>query len=127
MRYADAWRHESTPWPGRLEVAPENSHVLPGGVKDKWTRTVYFDFGGQEDELDSMNIGLGHDTDLFKGINMDGGPISRFPLSHIGVGLEYGCREQTDLTEMTDQKSWRRIAWELLSKLRQVFWRRARM
>ena len=56
VRYADAWRRESTPWHGRWEVSLENSHVFPSSAKQKWAHTVYLDFFGEDETLKPMHI-----------------------------------------------------------------------
>ena len=127
VRYADALRQDSTPWHGRWEVSPHNSHVLPWAVKDKWTRTVYFDLGGEEDKVKPTYIGLDSATDFFMGIDSDGGRIGLVPLTFIGVGLEYGGHELTAMEELFCRKSRRRIAAQYMSALVNCFRRRARM
>ena len=126
-RYAGALRHDSTPWHGRWEVFPPNSNVLPWAIKTKWTRTVYFDFGGEEDKVKPMYIGLDRATDFFMGIDSDGGRIGLAPLTVIGVGLEYGGLELTAMEELFCHKSRRRIVVQYMSALVNFFWRRARM
>ena len=117
VRYADALRHDSTPWHGRWEVSPHNS----------WTRTVYFDVGGDEDKVKAMYIGLDRATDFFEGIDSDGRRIGLFPLTSIGVGLEYGGLEPTAMEELFCHKSRRRIVVQYVSALVNLSWRRARM
>ena len=90
VRYVDALRQDPTPWHGWWVVSPYNSQVLPWAVKAQFTRTVYFDFGGEQYKVKPTYLGLDSATDLFMGIDSDGGRIGLAPLTVIGVGVEYG-------------------------------------
>ena len=127
VRYADALRQDSTPWHGWLVVSPYNSQVLPWAVKQQWTRTVYFDFGGEEDKVKPTYLGLDSATDFFMGIDSDGGRIGLVPLTFIGVGLEYGgARADGDGGVVLPQ-----VASAYCCPIHvgscELFWRRARM
>ena len=127
VRYVDALRQDPTPWHGWWVVSPYNSQVLPWAVKAQFTRTVYFDFGGEEDKVKPTYLGLDSATDFFMGIDSDGGRIGLVPLTFIGVGLEYGGHELTAMEELFCRKSRRRIAAEYMSVFVNFFRRRARM
>ena len=131
VRYAHALRQEITPWHGRWEVSPQNSHKSEGiVVKDHWTRTVYFDYHGREEDVKPMYLGLGMFTDHFEGIDSEGLRIDLMPCTSIGKGLEYGSREYTELVEnLGGRRSWSRMRWLGLALLvlAPTLIRRARM
>ena len=66
----------------------------------EWTRTVYFDYLGREEDVKPVYVGLGLFTDFFEGIDFDGHQIDLMPGTDIGKGIEYGSPEYEAFEEI---------------------------
>ena len=99
MKYTNVETGVSTPWHGWWSLAPQQSKVFADRVlvKERWTREVYLDRGGNRGGVSPTYISLGALTDFFVGIDPSGNAVMLYPLNPIGEGLEYSSDELANI------------------------------